>query len=91
MPFHSIGTITDKTTPSREPQYQTNPPVCNRCGQRITKQKNFGWAYLVHDGGKTKEAEFIECTACTPVREGGKPLRLFLERHNLSPAEEREQ
>jgi hypothetical protein len=82
MPRNSTGTITAKTTPSSEPQYQTHPPVCNRCGQKITKQ-NFGWAYRVHDGGKTQEVEFIECTACTPVREGGKALRAFVARHEL--------
>jgi hypothetical protein len=49
-----------------------------------------GWAYLVHDGGKTREAEFIECTACTPVREGGKALRAFLARRQLSPAQDKE-
>jgi hypothetical protein len=89
MPLDSQGNIAYKNSPAGEPQYQANPPICNHCGQEIT-QRNFGWAYLVHNGGKSGEAEFIECTACTPVREGGKALRIFLARHNLSRAEERE-
>ena len=82
MPFNAQGKIRYRTSPSGEPQYQADPPVCNRCKQRITQQ-NFGWAYLVDDGGKTEEVEFIECTSCTPVRECGEALQVFLQRHNL--------
>jgi hypothetical protein len=82
MPLDSQGKILYKTSHSGEPQYQANPPVCNRCKKRITPQ-NFGWAYLVDDEGNTEEVEFIECTSCTPVRECGEALQVFLQRHNL--------
>lgn len=63
-------------------RFQTNPPVCNLCEREITR-KNFGWAYLVSDGKTPGQFEFIECTACTLIREGGEPLLTFLVRHKL--------
>ena len=82
MPLDSKGKIQYKISPAGEPQYQANPPVCNHCEQRITQQ-NFGWAYFVDDEGKTEEVEFIECTSCTPARESGKALQVFMQRHDL--------
>ena len=82
MPLDSQGKIRYKASPYGQPQYQANPPVCNHCKQRITRQ-NFAWAYLVDNGDKTGEVECIECTSCTPARDSGKALKDFLQRHNL--------
>jgi hypothetical protein len=77
MPLGSAGKIQYKNPSPDKPQYQVDPPICNCCEQLITQQ-NFGWTYLVHNGGETGEVKCIECTACTPVREGGKALRAFV-------------
>jgi len=82
MPLDAQGKIKYRISPSGQPQYQANPPVCNHCKQRITRQ-NFAWAYLVDNGDKTGEEEFIECIACTPARDSGKALQDFLQRHDL--------
>ena len=46
---------------------QADPPVCNRCWHAITPQ-NFGQASVVGHAPIPGRFEFIECTACTPVR-----------------------
>lgn len=62
--------------------FQSDPPVCNRCKRKITRQ-NFGWAYLEGQGRIPGQFEVIECTACTPIREAGEPLVTFVSRHHL--------
>ena len=75
-----------KARPPEYVRFQANPPVCNICGQEITRQ-NFGYAYIeVEEHKKIKQVEQcerIECTACTLVRESGEALLAFLTRHHL--------
>jgi hypothetical protein len=64
-------------------RYQVDPPYCNLCEQEITRQ-NFGQAYLTTEGRiPVGNFEFIECTACTLVRDSGEALLTFLQRHKL--------
>jgi hypothetical protein len=64
-------------------RYQADPPHCNLCEQVITRV-NFGHAYLTTEGKvPVGDFEFIECTACTVIRENGPALLTFLERHKL--------
>jgi len=67
-------------------RYQASPPVCNICGQRITRE-NFGCAYIESEQPKRlqepEQFERIECTSCSVIRENGKALRDFLRRHYL--------
>jgi hypothetical protein len=83
MPLDTAGKIEYKEIPlSGGVRLQVDPPVCNVCQQEITR-KNFGVAG-VEGRGRTQETfEFIECTACTLLRQGGDALRRFVERHNL--------
>ena len=66
--------------------FQMNPPVCNICGQTITRE-NFGCSYVESEERKKplepEQFERIECTACTLIREGGDALLAFLMRHHL--------
>jgi len=66
--------------------YQASPPVCNICGQRITRE-NFGCAYVESEQPKRFKApeqfERIECTSCSVIRESGKALRDFFRRYYL--------
>ena len=64
-------------------RYQADPPVCNGCGHEITRQ-NFGWASFVPSATAAREqVEWIECTACTPIRQGGPLLRHLVAVHHL--------
>jgi hypothetical protein len=63
-------------------RFQADPPVCNVCEQEITR-RNFGFAGVENVRRTPETFEFIECTACTPMRQGGEPLRRFVERHHL--------
>jgi hypothetical protein len=63
-------------------RYQADPPVCNICKQEISRA-NIGWSYLEREKHIPGDYEFIVCTACTLIREGGQDLRSFVERHNL--------
>ena len=64
-------------------RYQAEPPVCNGCGHEMTRQ-NFGWAFLVPSDADTREqVEWMECRACTPIRQGGPLLQHFMAVHHL--------
>jgi hypothetical protein len=67
-------------------RFQGHPPVCNICGQEITRE-NFGCSYVESEERKKplapEQFERIECTACTLVRESGEALLAFLTRHQL--------
>ena len=67
-------------------RFQASPPVCNICGETITRE-NFGCSYVESEEQKKGQApeqfERIECTACSMVRENGASLMTFLTRHNL--------
>ena len=83
MPLTAAGEIRYKNAPGKGLiQYQTDPPVCNRCKQEIT-QENFGWMYFESHGHTGGEFEYIECRECTMIRASGPALRPFLERHHL--------
>jgi len=84
MPADSKGQIKYRAAAEKEgTRYQADPPMCNLCGQDITRE-NFGWAYLTTEGRvPTEKFEFIECTACTLIRESGDALLTFLKRHKL--------
>jgi hypothetical protein len=87
MPRKTTDTIqySDALTPSGI-RFQASPPVCNLCGQTITRE-TFGCSYVeTEEQKKTKEVqqfERIECTACTAIRESGEPLLTFVNRHSL--------
>jgi hypothetical protein len=83
MPLNTAGQIEYKAISMiGTVRFQADPPVCNVCQQKITR-KNFGFS-CVESIGRTQEAfEYIECTACTPMRAGGDTLRRFVEQHNL--------
>jgi hypothetical protein len=83
MPLDAAGKIKYREVVIPEGiRYQDDPPVCNLCKQEITRA-NIGWVYLTNNGSKGGQVEFIECTACTLIREGGPALRTFVERHHL--------
>ena len=63
-------------------RYQAEPPGCNCCGQEITRQ-NFGWACLTSAADAREQVEWIECRACTKIRQVGAPLRYFMTLHHL--------
>jgi hypothetical protein len=63
-------------------RFQADPPVCNICEQEITR-RNFGQVYIERRERVREEFEIVECTDCTPIREGGPALRDFVDRHNL--------
>jgi hypothetical protein len=67
-------------------RWQSSPPVCNICGQEITRQ-NFGCSYIEDEQPKKsqdpEQFERIECTSCSVIRESGKLFLRFLARHNL--------
>jgi hypothetical protein len=81
MPISSIGEIVYQCAPSMGGiRLQANPPVCNRCWREITQQ-NFGCATVVGEAPHPGRFEFIECTACTPVRAPRPEVTLFWVRH----------
>jgi hypothetical protein len=87
MPIGSAGKVQYKGAQTYGGiRYQAYPPVCNICGQQITRE-NFGCAYIEVEGPKKfqepEQFERIECTACTLIRESGESLRAFLTRHHL--------
>ena len=83
MPVDTKGQIEYKNVDAPgQTRIQADPPVCNLCKQKITRV-NFGWAYPTSDGLTTGEYECIECTACTMIRDSGKALLRFLQRHKL--------
>ena len=59
---------------------QADPPVCNRCWHEITPQ-NFGQASVVGQAPFPGRFEFIECTACTPVRARYPDMTRFWGQH----------
>ena len=87
MLFDTIAMVeyTDAQNPGGI-RFQSSPPVCNICGQRITRE-NFGCSYTEIEQPKKfqepEQFERIECTSCSVIRESGKPLLTFLRRHHL--------
>jgi len=81
MPLSSRGEIAyQPVPPTGEIRFQANPPICNRCWREITRQ-NFGQASVVGDAPHPGRFEFIECTACTTVRDRRPGVTLFWARH----------
>jgi hypothetical protein len=83
MPLDTAGKIQYKeASAAGGVRFQTDPPVCNVCEREITR-KNFGFAGVESVRRTHETFEFVECTACTPMRQSGDPLRRFVERHHL--------
>jgi hypothetical protein len=83
MPLDTAGNIEYRNAPvPGGTRFQADPPVCNLCKQEITRE-NIGRSYRLMDERTRGKFEVIECTRCTAIREGGTPLRVFLQRHNL--------
>ena len=81
MPISSFGEIAYQGAPPMGGiWFQSNPPVCNRCWREITRQ-NFGCVTVVGDVPFPGRFEFIECTACTAVRDRDPEVTLFWARH----------
>jgi hypothetical protein len=81
MPISSVGEIAYQGAPPMGGiRFQANPPVCNHCWREITRQ-NFGCATVVGKAPHPGRFEFIECTACTPVRDPSPEVTLFWARH----------
>ena len=83
MPLNAAGKIQyNAASVAGGVRFQADPPVCNVCEREITR-KNFGFAG-VESARRTHETfELVECTACTPLRQSGDALRIFVKRHNL--------
>jgi hypothetical protein len=83
MPLNIAGEVEYKVVSIIETvRFQADPPVCNVCKQEITRQ-NFGFSCVESNQLSLQTFEYIECTACTPMRAGGDTLRRFVERHRL--------
>ena len=84
MPLDTAGNIAyrDALDPGGV-RFQADPPVCTSCKQEITRE-TIGRAYWLREERSRKRYEVIECTRCTGMRDGGTPLQVFLQRHNLS-------
>jgi hypothetical protein len=83
MPLNTAGKIQyTEAAVAGGVRFQADPPVCSVCEQEITR-KNFGFAGVENKRRTPETFEFIECTACTPMRQSGDALKLFLKRHNL--------
>jgi len=81
MPINPVGEVAYTSVPATGGiRFQANPPVCNRCWREITRQ-NFGCVTVVGDVPFPGRFEFIECTACTAVRDHGPEVTLFWTRH----------
>jgi len=66
--------------PTGDIRLQADPPVCNRCWHVITPQ-NFGQVSVVGQAPVPGRFEFIECTACTPVRARHPDMTRFWAQH----------
>lgn len=81
MPINARGEIAYQAVPATGSiRFQANPPVCNRCWRPITPQ-NFGSVTVVGEAPFPGRFEFIECTACTPVRDCGPGVTRFWTQH----------
>lgn len=83
MPLDTAGNIVYRD--ALEPGgilFQADPPVCSLCKQGITRE-TMGRSYSLREERTRRRYEVIECTMCTGMRDGGTPLLVFLERHNL--------
>jgi hypothetical protein len=81
MPISRGGEIAYQPAfPAGGIRLQADPPVCNRCWHEITP-RNFGQASVVGQAPFPGRFEFIECTACTPVRDPHPEVTLFWARH----------
>jgi hypothetical protein len=81
MPISAVGEIAYQVAPPMGGiRLQANPPVCNHCWREITQQ-NFGCATVVGEEPHPGRFEFIECTACAPVRGPRRGVTLFWAQH----------
>jgi hypothetical protein len=81
MPLNPVCEVAYQPVPATGGiRFQANPPVCNRCWREITQQ-NFGCVTVVGEAPFPGRFEFIECTACTAVRDCGPEVVLFWARH----------
>jgi len=81
MPINPVGEVQyQHASPTGGIRFQANPPVCNRCWREITP-RNFGCASVVGEAPLPSRFEFIECTACTTVRDRGPGVTMFWARH----------
>ena len=81
MPLSAGGEIAYQGAPPMGGiRLRANPPVCNRCWREITRQ-HFGCATVVGAAPHPGHFEFIECIACTPVRDPRPGVTLFWTRH----------
>jgi len=81
MPINPVGEVQyQHASPTGGIRFQANPPVCNRCWHEITPH-NFGQASVVGQAPSPGRFEFIECTACTTVRDRGPGVTMFWARH----------
>jgi hypothetical protein len=82
MPINQVGEIAYEPAARMEGiRLQGDPPVCNRCWHEITPQ-NFGQVSVVGSAPSPSRFEFIECTACTPVRARDAETTLFWRQHH---------
>ena len=83
MPLDTAGDIEYRDTHERgEVRFQADPPVCTCCKGEITRE-NIGRSYSLQEERTRRRYEVIECRRCTGMRDGGTPLQIFLQRHNL--------
>jgi hypothetical protein len=83
MPLDAAGNIEYlNALEPRGKRFQANPPVCTSCKREITRE-NIGRAYWLREERTRSQYEVIECTRCTNIKDGGVPLQVFLQRHNL--------
>ena len=83
MPLDTVGDIKYRDTlEPGEVRFQADPPVCTCCKGEITRE-NIGRSYWLRDERTRQRYEVIECRRCTSIKDGGTPLQVFLQRHNL--------
>jgi hypothetical protein len=81
MPINARGEVAYQVAPATGGiRCQADPPVCNRCWRPIMPQ-NFGCATVVGEAPFPGRFEFVECIACTTVRDRGSAVTLFWTRH----------
>ncbi len=81
MPLNAVGEVAYQPVAATGGiRFQANPPVCNRCWREITPH-NFACVTVVGEAPYPGRFEFIECTACTTVRDHGSRVALFWAQH----------
>ena len=82
MPISRRGDMAyQPASPTGGIRLQADPPVCNRCWHAITPQ-TFGQVSVVGQVPFPGRFEFIECTACAPVRARLPERTRFWGRHH---------